>query len=124
LGTLIFTALAILAFIVAAVMIVVIRGRQFGALVRRGVPATATVTRKFVTGKSGPGSATRRIGFSYVGPDGKSYERFASIALGQYQALAEGDSLRIVLLPDHPGTSAPEWLVESAREVLNKRKRK
>jgi hypothetical protein len=122
LGTLLFTAAAILVLIVAAVWIVVVRGREFGELARRGVPATATVTRKFLTGKGGPGSATKRIGFSYVGPDGQRYERFASITIGRYQALAEGDPLPIVLLPDNPGTSAPEWLVEGAREALAKRK--
>jgi hypothetical protein len=106
-------------FAVAWAVVVVYRGRQFAALAERGVPATATVTRHFTTGRRQRG---KRISFTYVGPDGRQYERSATIATERYEALAVGDALPIVLLPDAPGTSAPAWLVESAREALAKRK--
>ena len=100
---------------VAWAVVVIRRGRQFAALAARGVPATATVTRRFTTGRRQRG---KRIGFAYTGPDGRPYERFATIATARYEALDVGDELPIVLLPDAPGTSAPAWLVESAREGM------
>jgi hypothetical protein len=111
--------LAIVAFVGVWAAIVIHRGRQFAALAERGVPATATVSRRFTTGRRQRG---KRIGFTYAGPDGREYERFATIGTERYEALAVGDALPIVLLPDAPGTSAPGWLVQSAREALAKRK--
>jgi hypothetical protein len=92
------------------------RGKQIAALAERGVPATATISRRM--GRSNG----KRIGFIYAGPDGREYERFASVTRGRYGDLAEGDTLPIVLLPEEPGTSAPAWLVDAAREALAKRR--
>ncbi len=119
----ILTALLIVAALIAtAAFLIVRRGRAFAALAAQGIPAQATVTRRFRTNAGGAGSMGRRIGFSYRGPDGQTYERFASLPIGRYAELAEGDVINIVLLPDDPGTSAPAWLVESARAALAKRR--
>ena len=111
----------IVAGVAFAIWALVKRGREFGDLARRGIPATAKVTRKFRTGKGGPGSPGRRIGYAYTGPDGIAYERFATITVGRFIEVEEGSDLPIVLLPDRPGVAAPAWLVESAREALAKR---
>lgn len=111
-------------FIVIALALVigmiVWRGRQFGALARDGVEATATVVSKFRTQAGGPGSRGHRIAFTYRGPDGQEYRRAASMTRSQWLALEEGGPLPIVLLPSRPGISAPAWLVEEARTALRK----
>jgi hypothetical protein len=112
---------ALLAALAFGIFVVVNRGRQIGELARRGVPVTATVTRRFATGKGGPGSSNKRIGFTYRGPDGREYERFASVTGARFHALADGDPLPIYVLPDDPGTSAPALIVDPAREALARR---
>lgn len=113
----------IVAAIGLGIVVAVGRSRQIGALAARGVPATATVTRRFLTGKGGAGSAVKRIGYAYTGPDGQRYERFASVTAGRWREVDEGEDFPIVLLPEAPGTSAPAWLVDQAREALAKRGR-
>jgi hypothetical protein len=106
--------------ILAAIVLVRNRGKQFAALAERGIPAMATVSRRFTTAGGGTGRV-KRIGFTYAGPDGRQYERFASVGQGHYRDVAEGDPFPIVFLPDDPGTSAPAWLVDAARQAVTKR---
>lgn len=121
-GSIVIVAILIVAGVIATAIVVGRRrGKQVAALAERGVPATATVSRRFTTAKHRQGNV-KRIGFTYAGPDGRQYERFASITRGRFNDLAEGDPLPIVLLPDDPGTSAPAWLVDAAREALAKRR--
>lgn len=116
------TILLILVAVVAVVAwILVSRGKQIGELARRGVPATATVTRRFRTGAGNAGSMGKRLGFTYTGPDGQSYERFATVTSSRYSGVQEGDPFPIYLLPDAPGTSAPAWIVDAARDALAKK---
>ena len=62
--------IAVLVGIVAAMVFVGRhRGKQIGALAERGVPATATISRRLGRSK------VKRIGFTYAGPDGRQYER-------------------------------------------------
>ena len=114
--SLIIAVLGLVGIVAAMVFVGRHRGKQIGALAERGVPATATISRRLGRSKG------KRIGFTYAGPDGRRYERFASVTRGRYGDLAEGDPLPIVLLPDDPGTSAPAWLVDAAREALAKRR--
>ncbi len=106
------------ALIAAVAWITVSRGKQIGELARRGVPATATVTRRFRTGAGRAGVMGKRLGFTYTGPDGQRYERFATVTSGRYGAVQEGDPFPIYLLPEAPGTSAPAWIVDAARDAL------
>jgi hypothetical protein len=115
-NSLIFVVLGLVGIVAAMVLVARHRGKQIAALAERGVPATATVSRRF--GRSG----RKRIGFAYTGPDGLEYERFASVTSGRFSQLAEGDPLPIVLLADDPGTSAPAWLVDAVREAVEKRR--
>lgn len=115
--------LAIPAILIVMILFVIQRGKQIGELARNGIPATAIVTRRFRTNPGGAGSKGRRIGFRYQGPDGRDYERFASLSIGRYADVKEGDPLPIYLLPDDPGISAPAWLVEESRKALAKRGR-
>jgi hypothetical protein len=114
--TLIVAVLAPVVIVAAMVVVGRRRGKQIAALAERGIPATATVSRRL--GRTN----MKRIGFTYTGPDGRRYERFASVTRGRFSDLAEGDPLPIVLLADDPGTSAPAWLVDAAREALAKRR--
>lgn len=113
--------LVVAAVIAVAAWILISRGKQIGELARRGIPATATVTRRFRTGTGEAGSRGKRLGFAYTGPDGQNYERFATVTSSRYSAVDEGDPFPIYLLPDAPGTSAPAWIVDAAREALAKK---
>lgn len=120
--TILFALLVIGLIVAAFIGVAVWRGKQIGALARRGVPVSGTVVRKFRSGSAdGVGSRGRRIAFNYTGPDGKAYRRAASVTIGKFADYEEGSSIALVCLPDNPGVSAPAWLVEQAREALAKR---
>ncbi len=109
-----FEFLVLMLIAVGFVAVPVWRGLPFRDLATRGVEATATVTYKHYRRK--------RLGFRYTGPDGMEYQRYATLAIGEYSKYQEGDPFPIVLLPDKPGVSAPKGLVEAARQALEKRK--
>jgi hypothetical protein len=117
-------AFLIIALIIAAIVgVAVWRGRQFGDLARRGIPVTGQVVRKFRTGSGKAGSRNRRIAFTYRGPDGAEYRRAASLTDSKWSEFEEGSPIALVCLPDKPGVSAPAWLVEHAREALQRKSR-
>jgi hypothetical protein len=115
-NSLIIAVLGLVGIVAAVILVARHRGRHIAALAERGIPATARISRRIGRTK------VKRIGFVYAGPDGRQYERFASVTRGRYGDLAEGESLPIVLLPDDPGTSAPAWLVDAVREAVEKRR--
>lgn len=99
------------------------RGRQFGELARRGMPVTGRIVRKFRAANADiSGSRSRRLSFTYTGPDGREYRRAASVSIGKWAEYEEGSEIALICLPDNPGVSAPAWLVDLAREALAKRK--
>jgi hypothetical protein len=98
------------------------RGRELTALAERGVPVTGTVVRRFQTGKAGGPERTKRITFTYHGPDGREYRRAASMTRGRWDQYAEGSSIELVCLPHDPGVSAEKWMVDSAREALARKR--
>lgn len=115
-------ALAPLIVVVAMIAVAVWRGRQFGKLARHGINVPGIVVRKFRSGSAdGELSRGRRIAFTYRGPDGVEYRRAASITLGKWRELNEGDPIEVICLPDRPGISAPAWLIILAREALTKK---
>lgn len=98
------------------------RGRQLGDLVRRGVPVTGVVERKFRSGKAAAaGDRGRRLAFTYTGPDGNTYRRATSVTTSKWAEHEEGGAIELICLPDAPGVSAPAWLVQHARDALAKR---
>ena len=100
------------------------RGRQFGELARRGMPVTGRIVRKFRAGNVDmSGSRSRRLAYTYTGPDGREYRRAASVSIGKWAEYEEGSAIALICLPDDPGVSAPAWLVELAREALAKKGR-
>ncbi len=114
----------ILILLAAFVGIGVWRGRQFGDLARRGMPVTGRVVRKFrAENVDISGSRSRRLAFTYTGPDGREYRRAASVTIGKWAEYEEGSAIALICLPDDPGVSAPAWLVELAREALAKKGR-
>lgn len=114
----------ILLFALGAVVmvfaVILWRGRQLGQLAREGVKVTGTVVRKFRTGSGRAGSRGRRIAFTYRGLDGREYRRAASIPLSKWAELEEGYPIELMMVPSNPGVSAPAWLVDAARETLDK----
>jgi hypothetical protein len=106
--------------LVMVATVILWRGRQIGQLAREGVKVTGTVVRKFRSGSGRAGSRGRRIAFTYRGPDGSEYRRAASITLGKWVELEEGHPIALIVLPSNPGISAPAWLVDAAREALQK----
>jgi hypothetical protein len=94
------------------------RGRQFKMLAERGVPVTGTVVRRFQSGKAGGPERTKRITYSYRGPDGREYQRSASMTRGSWDQYEEGGPIELVCLPDDPGVSAEAGLVAAARTAL------
>jgi hypothetical protein len=112
----------ILLFIAVGAGVAIWRGRQIGELARRGVPVTGVVVKKFRSGKAGSaGDRGRRLAFTYTGPDGQSYRRATSVTTSKWSEHEEGGAIELVCLPDAPGTSAPAWLVQQARDALAKR---
>ncbi len=113
--------------IIAAVIGVVIwRGLAFRQLAERGVPVTGTVVKRISTSSTSGGGgmqSNKRLAFTYTGPDGITYRRSASVSLDKWEQYPEGSEIAIICLPDKPGTSGPAWLVELAREALEKKKR-
>jgi hypothetical protein len=102
--------------IVLVIGVAVWRGRQIRQLAERGVPVQGTVVRKSTLG---PGfGASRRIVFSYVGPDGREYRRSALVGSARFESYAEGAPLALYCLPDAPGTSAEAWMVDAARDAM------
>ena len=69
------------------------------------------------------GSRSRRLAFTYTGPDGREYRRAASVSIGKWAEYEEGSAIALICLPDDPGVSAPAWLVDLAREALAKKGR-
>lgn len=110
--------LGLAAFVGAAVVVAVSRGRHMRMLVERGVPVTGTVVRRFATGRAGKTERTKRIAFTYRGPDGREYRRAASMTRARWDQYEEGAPIELICLPDDPGVSAEAWLVEKAREAM------
>ncbi|MCU0759175.1 MAG: hypothetical protein MUF07_08280 [Steroidobacteraceae bacterium] len=108
--------------VVLAIGLAVWRGLQVRALAERGVPVQGTVVKKLTLGAGF--MATRRIAFEYVGPDGRTYHRAASVSPGRFERHVEGAPLSLYCLPDAPGTSAEAWMVEAARDAMAKQKRR
>lgn len=96
--------------------VVVRRGREIDELARRGVAIEGVVVRKYSTAGARE-AGTKRIGFRYVGPNGRHYDRFVSIADLDWRALERGHAIPLVMLPDRPAVSAPAWLVHSPQAV-------
>jgi hypothetical protein len=117
-----FFIVGLIVFIAAALGVVVWRGRQFKMLAERGVPVTGTVVHRFQSGKAGGPERTKRITFTYQGPDGREYTRSASMTRGQWNEYAEGAPIQLICLPDDPGVSAEARLVDAAREALSRKK--
>jgi hypothetical protein len=113
--------LPILAIVIAIIAVVAWRGMQFKALAERGVPVRGTVTKKSTSGNKS-GSSSKRITFTYAGPDGREYRRSASVVTSKWEEHDVGGSINLICLPDRPGISAPAWLVKLAREALAKQK--
>jgi hypothetical protein len=106
-----------------AVAVAISRGRQLRALAERGVPVTGTIVRRLQTGREGGISRTKRITFSYRGPDGREYQRSASVPRGQWHQHEQGASIALVCLPDDPGVSAEARLVDAARDAMTRKGR-
>jgi hypothetical protein len=110
------------AFTALAVRVVMKRGREMRELAERGVAVTGTVVRRFQSGKAGGPERTKRITFRYRGPDGRDYERSASMTRGRWEGHSEGAPIELYCLPHDPGVSAEKWLVEQARDALAKKR--
>ena len=115
-------ALAALAFAALGIRVAMKRGGEMRALAERGVAVTGTVVRRFQSGKAGGPERTKRITFRYRGPDGRDYERSASLTRGRWEDYAEGAPIELLCLPHDPGVSAEKWLVEQARDALAKKR--
>lgn len=98
--------------------VIVTRARQIQRLAELGVPVEGVVERRFQTGKAGKAERTKRIAYTYRGPDGREYRRAISLTRGQWEQYTEGGPIRLICLPDEPGVSAEESLVLAAREAL------
>ena len=109
-------ALLILGLLVLALIASMVRAQQqMKALRLRGVRVTGTVTARFATANGGAGIRGRRITYSYVGPDGRSYRRNVSLTVPDFKDCETGMPIALYVLPDKPATSAPAWLVDGAR---------
>ncbi len=113
-----FAIAGLLVFIAAGIGIAWWRGRQFKMLAERGVAVTGTVVRRFQSGKAGGPERTKRITFNYTGPDGRQYQRSASLTRGHWEQYEEGGPIQLICLPDDPGVSAEARMVALARDAL------
>ncbi len=110
-------ALLILALVAAALVIAIARrSRQMTALRLRGVRVTGTVADKFATANGGAAIRGRRIVYTYAGPDGRAYRGAASVTHQRLVDCEKGGPIALYVLPEHPGTSAPAWLVDEQRK--------
>jgi hypothetical protein len=109
-------------FILGAIGVAVWRALQFKKLAERGVPVTGTVVHRFQSGKAGGPERTKRITYSYTGPDGREYQRSASMTRGRWEQYPEGAPIQLICLPDDPGVSAEATLVAAARAALAAKK--
>jgi hypothetical protein len=100
---------------------VVWRGLQMRQLALRGVRVTGKFVRRLATGKPGGISRSRRLVFSYTGPDGREYRSATSVTAAVWERYRDGDSIDIVCLPDRPAVCAQASMVEAARVAVGPR---
>lgn len=89
------------------------RAKALMPLTEKGVPATATVTKKLRAS-----SPSRKVHLVYAFETASG--RFEGRTEGFSRDLNHftvGDGIEIVYLPDQPKVSAPRWVVEQARQA-------
>ena len=89
------------------------RARQVHALLNEGIPVQGTVTR--LRRFSQKGRARFAVHYQYS-PDGQLRKGRSFVPKEQFEALTEGQLLALRYLADKPSVSAPEFVLERARQ--------
>lgn len=89
------------------------RARQVHELSQRGLPVTGTITRRWKRrGKR------RRPFLQYdYSVAGQSYKHTMALSWDEYEGCAEGQPIALRYLPEKPGISASEKIVEQSRQA-------
>lgn len=89
------------------------RARQVYELSQRGLPVTGTITRRWKS----RGKRRRpflRYDYSVAG---QNYKHTMALSWDEYETYAEGQPIALRYLPDRPGISASEKIVEQSRQA-------
>ena len=99
------------------------RSLQMRKLALDGEITEATIIKKFKThGLGGAASSTLRyVRYEYSDSSGKTYSHKSLVSDEQWNAYDVGDSIEIVYVKSDPTISGPKYLVDLAREALEKK---
>lgn len=109
-------------FIVIAGFIYFIKKRRadFALLLKDGFDLEGTVKKKYTNTKT-KSSLNYYICYEYRGYDGKIYSYRSNVSQTIYNAHSENCPIMIVVSQSKPHISSPKYLVDEAKEALNKK---
>jgi|GEM_PF-2243817 len=99
------------------------RARQVYELTQHGLPVTGTITRRW---KRRGKKRKPYMAYEYS-IAGQNYRHSMALSWDEYEAYAEGQPIALRYLPEKPGISATEKIVEQSRQAgieLASRKKK
>jgi hypothetical protein len=96
-------------------------GFEMKQLAERGIATTARIIdrQQFATAR-GTRRNDRYLRYEYTDDRGVKHTHRSHVTSSDWLAVAEGDSIPILYLPDKPAVSAPRDVVEKAREALRR----
>ena len=115
--------LIVLITIGLVVWLVVTRGLQLKQLVEDGLDINGVVVRQFKHNPKGPASTNYYLRYRYSDSQGREHEYKSTVSYDYWAAHPEGHAIAITYSASRPQVSAPRYLVEQAREALNKKKK-
>lgn len=112
--------LIFIGIIALVIWLVVTRGLQLKQLVEDGVDIDGVVVRQFKRNPKGPASTNYYLRYRYSDSQGREHEYRSNVNYDYWVAHPEGSTIAITCSASRPHISAPRYLVEQAREALNK----
>lgn len=116
-------AIVVLICIALVMWLVVTRGLQLKQLVEDGVDINGVVVRQFKHNPKGPASTNYYLRYRYSDSQDREHEYKSNVSYDYWVAHPEGRAIAITYSASRPQVSAPRYLVEQAREALNKKKK-
>jgi hypothetical protein len=111
-----------LLIVVTMIVIALRRGLQMRKLVLDGEIAEAKVVKKFkISDTEGAASSGGYLRYEYSDEFGKKYSYKSLVNDEQWNTHNVGDSMEVIYVKSNPKISGPKYIVDLAREALEKK---
>ncbi len=105
----------------AMIFMAVQRGFEMKELVEQGVETQGTIISKRSVSASRASSRRQKLAYRYTDRQGSSHEHTSIVTYDAYDQYEVGQPIEIVYSAKRPGVSAAKYMVDLARETMQKK---